>query len=134
VILSLVAAHCNPVLLYGLEAMFLNKSDISSLSYPYNSVFMKIFSTFQLNVVTLCQFYSDYLPLNYYVDLRTITFYTKLRKINENQANILYNWFGKHEFDSIAAKYNILTVDPPSDYKLIIKRCFKQHATTLISL
>ena len=53
VTLSLVSSNCAPVLLYGLEALVLNKADINTLSSPYNSVFMKFFKSFNKNMITL---------------------------------------------------------------------------------
>ena len=56
--LKLTSTFCNPILFYGLEALHLNKTDISVLTYPYNSVFTKLFASFDKSIVTLCQFYS----------------------------------------------------------------------------
>ena len=50
--LSLVETFCNPILLYGLEALRLNKSDVNVLMYPYNSVYMKLFSSFDKTVLS----------------------------------------------------------------------------------
>ena len=80
VVLHLVSARCNPILFYGLGALHLNKSNYNSLSYPYNSVFTKLFSTFDKNIITVCQFYYGLLlPFSYELDRRTLIFYAKLR-------------------------------------------------------
>ena len=40
------------------ESMRLSKANYNSISYPYNSAYMKLFSTFDNNAILLCQFYS----------------------------------------------------------------------------
>ena len=107
--LSLSASFCNPVLLYCLEAMHLNKTDINSLTYPFNSVYMKIFSTFNDAVITQCQFYCAQLPLSYQVDLRTLNFLDKLSNYDCNSpASILFKLFGLTKRNIIQAKHSIL--------------------------
>ena len=90
----------------------LNKADINTLSYPYNSVFMKLFKSFNKNIITLCQFYCRELPLEYLLHSRKLNFYSKLNMAELSPASLLFKWFGKQELDAIAAKYNIM----PSDY------------------
>jgi len=57
--LSLISSFCTPVLCYGIEAMRLNKSQINSLTFPYNSGFIKLFETYDVKTITHCQFYND---------------------------------------------------------------------------
>ena len=45
IILQLVKSKCVPVLLYGLEACALNKSQIGSLDFVINRFFMKLLKT-----------------------------------------------------------------------------------------
>jgi len=45
VTLQLIKSKCIPVLLYGLEACPLNKSDLHSLDFVINIFFMKLFRT-----------------------------------------------------------------------------------------
>ena len=44
-----------PVLLYGLEACPLRKSDINSLSFVVNRFFMKLFRTSNIDIVNYCR-------------------------------------------------------------------------------
>jgi len=58
VILQLIVSKCMPVLLYGLEACTLNKSQLSSLDFCYktlNIFFMKQFQTNSIEIVRACQ-------------------------------------------------------------------------------
>ena len=45
VTLQLIKVKCSPVLLYGLEACPLTKSDLQSLDFVINRFFMKLFTT-----------------------------------------------------------------------------------------
>ena len=45
VTLQLIKVKCLPVLLYGLEACPLTKSDLQSLDFVINRFFMKLFTT-----------------------------------------------------------------------------------------
>ena len=44
-----------PILLYGLEACPLTKSDLSSLDFVINRLFMKLFKTNDMKTVKYCQ-------------------------------------------------------------------------------
>lgn len=56
VLLHLVNSHCLPFLLYGLEAMNLSSSELSSLDYTYGSAICRIFKTCYSNVKSICQY------------------------------------------------------------------------------
>jgi len=45
VTLEIIRCKCIPVLQYGTEACLLNKSDLSSLDFVINRLFMKLFKT-----------------------------------------------------------------------------------------
>ena len=51
VTLHLLKIKCIPVLLYGLEALPLNKSQISSIDFVINRFFMKMFNTNNIEIV-----------------------------------------------------------------------------------
>ena len=55
VILQIIASKCMPVLLYGLEACSLTKTDLRSLDFTVNRVLMKIFKTSNIQIVKECQ-------------------------------------------------------------------------------
>jgi len=57
VTLQLINAKCVPILMYGLEACPLVKSDLSSLDFAINRFFMKLFKTNNIDVVKCCQHY-----------------------------------------------------------------------------
>ena len=74
-ILKIVSTNCNPSLLYGLEACPVTKRQLKSLSYPFNSVFMKLFKTFNADIIRQVQYFSGYMPLSYTIDLRRLSFF-----------------------------------------------------------
>ena len=54
VTLHLLKTKCIPVLLYGLEALQLHKSQISSIDFVINRFFMKMFNTNNIEIVKCC--------------------------------------------------------------------------------
>jgi len=65
VVIHLTSSNCMPILLYGLEACALNKSDISSLDFVLNRFFIKLSKNNNLQIITTCRekFGLDY-PVN----------------------------------------------------------------------
>ena len=53
--LHLLKTKCIPVLLYGLEVLQLNKSQISSIDFVINRFFMKMFNTNNIEIVKCCE-------------------------------------------------------------------------------
>ena len=53
--IHLLKTKCIPVLLYGLEVLQLNKSQISSTDFVINRFFMKLFNTNNIEIVKCCQ-------------------------------------------------------------------------------
>jgi pantothenate kinase len=65
----LVTSKCLPVLLYGLEACHLTKSDIRSMDFMFNRVLMRLFKTNKMEIILDCiNYFNIKLPsslLNY---------------------------------------------------------------------
>jgi len=57
VTIQLFNSKCLPVLLYGLEACSLSKSDLSSIDFAFKRFFMKLFRTNNIETVKGCQFF-----------------------------------------------------------------------------
>ena len=55
VILQLIVSKCMPILLYGLDACPVNKTDLRSLDFTVDRVFMKLFKTGNIEIVRECQ-------------------------------------------------------------------------------
>ncbi len=106
-ILKIVSSNCNPSLLYGLEACPLTKRQLKSLSYPFNSVYMKLFKTFDNNTIQQIQYYSGYLPLSYVIDLKQLTFFYDLLYEDKSPAATLFHWFGMEQMLNLQNYYAI---------------------------
>src|SRR5258708_739918 len=106
-ILKIVSTNCNPSLLYGLEACPVTKRQLKSLSYPFNSVFMKLFKTFDSTIIQQVQFFTGYMPLSYNIDLRKLTFYYDLLLEDRSPAATLFRWVGLDELNALRDQYAI---------------------------
>ena len=53
-ILHLVKYKCMPILLYGVEVLNLNKSQLSSLDFVANRFMMKLFNTNNMQIIEFC--------------------------------------------------------------------------------
>jgi len=58
--LHLIYTVAIPCLLYGTEAFVLNKSICRSLELPWSRVFMKVFKTYNIDIVKDCQIFCGY--------------------------------------------------------------------------
>ena len=125
VILSLVDSFATPVLLYCLESAGLKASHIDKLNYPFRSIFVKIFSTFDNSVIEQCQYYTGYLPLKQSVNLKCLRFLKSLQRlpVSSTPAGLLYKWFGTGEWHYLALQYDINLSDGP----FIMKRKIWLH-------
>jgi len=90
VALKLIASTAIPVLTYSLEALELNKTQRLSLDHPWERAFMKIYKTFDKEIVHQCQFFNGFLPLSHTIDTRQTEF---LRTLPYNNNNLLKFFF-----------------------------------------
>jgi hypothetical protein len=92
---------------------------------------MKLFNTFNSNVIAQCQFYCGVLPFEHLLSIHTLNFYDRLKQCKLSPAYILYSWLGDRDFDAIASKYDIGKGDNPHHYKVkiwnIIFGIYSQH-------
>ena len=105
--LSLVSSFANPVLLFGLETGCLCRSQIDKLSHTFNSIYMKLFATFDISIITQCQYYTYQLPLRYLIHLRSLNFWRSLNRLKFSPAKLLFDLFGLNEYQQICQLYNI---------------------------
>ena len=131
IITSLVSSFSLPVLLFGTETGFLSKHQQENLANAYNSIFMKIYGTFNKPIITLCQFYSGYLPFKYLLDLRMMNFFHRLSFGYTNSVEILFGWFGRNELLSLFNNYGIAEHDYPNKWKSIMWTSFETLCNNL---
>jgi len=125
-ILKIVSSNCNPSLLYGLEACPVTKRQLKSLSYPFNSVFMKLFKTFNAHTITQVQYYSGYLPLSHVINLRKLTFFYDLCYVDKSPASMLFKWLGWEEMAAILQQYSIPAGTPLGGFKRFFYQKFRE--------
>ena len=85
VVLELIVKKCLPVLLYGLEACVLNATQKRSLNFPFNRFLMKLFDTFDLNIISDVRYYFGLDEPSALLDQRRLRFVSKF----SNDENIL---------------------------------------------
>ena len=78
VLLKLIHAQGVQNLLYGTNATSLSIGEIKSLSHAYDSIYCKIFRSFDKTVVSQCQYYSGYLSFAILYELHRYSFLDNL--------------------------------------------------------
>jgi len=73
---QLINTKCIPILLYGLEACPLLISDLSSLDFVVNRLFMKLFKTSNIDVVKCCQDHFGF-------ELSSVTWLKRVKKFED---------------------------------------------------
>ena len=65
---------------------------------------MKLFSSYNINIITLCQYYSGYVPFTYLYHLNCLKFYIRptLNSSHDTPAGLLFKLFGNSETDKLA--------------------------------
>ena len=107
VLLQLISSVAFPSLTYNLEPLALNKRELMSLEHSWSRIFMKIFSTFDTNVVKQCQWYGGFMPLSYLLSKRKMGFLLKLATSENMLLNSLFDLNGLTEMQEVANKFNI---------------------------
>ena len=74
VVLELVSKKCIPILMYGLEACPLNKSDKNSIDFALNRFLMKLFNTADMNIINDCKVFFNFKSISERIDSRTVNF------------------------------------------------------------
>ena len=83
-IVSLIKSKCIPVLMYGLETLDLNQSNLNKLDNPLYQVFGKIFKSFDKQIRNICMFYMDTLPLSAEYLFRKTNFLKKMKAVHNS--------------------------------------------------
>ena len=122
--LKLINAQAVPNLIYGISAATLTTQEIKSLSYAYNSVFTKMFNTFDKNVIYCCQFYSGYLCFNMLYDLHRYMFLRNLlRKTFIDKCSEI-DKFDYRDYVALQNKYDFKDSDSEAKIKFKVWNVF----------
>ena len=115
---------CTPIILYGTEILGMNnRSVLAKISKTYDRVWMKIFSTFDLQIIRQCQFYTGNLPLSYQIDFKRICFLNKFVHHSNSELRELYKCFPEHT--DLNGKYSLGYNDSWFLIKLKMRRHFE---------
>ena len=106
VTLNLIHSMSIPSLLFAIEVLPLSKSILKSMEHPWSKVFMKIFSTFDAKSISLCQYYTGFLPIEYIALSRKTKFLKSLTSSSHWLMKVLGVLCAQDELTNIAVQYN----------------------------
>ena len=124
VLLKLIDSQAVPHLLYGISATTLSSKDMKSFSYAYNSVFAKIFHSYDNTVILNCQYFSGSLPFNYLYDYHRYNFLNKLYCTKSISDKSEIDTFDIDDFLALQLKYKLKTNDSKHQVKYMIWKYF----------
>jgi len=129
IVLPLISAFCLPILLYGLEAASLTKTEITRLEHPYTMVFHKIFGTYSKQIISQCQYYTGFLSLQYLYMLRQLCFFSRLKSLSADNVvcKHLFDRFASRRFMLLGAKFGVSVTDSVHSIKQKIWLEFCSH-------
>jgi hypothetical protein len=110
-LLTIFTAQALPLLIYGISAATLSKNDITSLSFAYNSIFVKLFNIKHSETIRQCAFYSGHLSFNYLYDYYRLIFLKNLFKRNIITCDRLFDVPDVLEFEQLKINYGICNED-----------------------
>ena len=106
-VLSLMMTKCSPILQYNLEAITLSDSSLSHLCFVSNTIYTKIFKTFDKRVIAECQWHFGHLPLSFDIDLKRMNFLHKLLSMEQSPAHLILKLVAGNDLTLLCNKYNI---------------------------
>jgi len=89
---SSLIVNVSPVLLYGLEACPINKSDLSSIDFVFNKYFMKLFRTSNIETVKAAQFYIGISLFIFYIGISLLGCVVLCNRIEKFEENLDFEW------------------------------------------
>jgi hypothetical protein len=106
-IVSLMKTYCIPLVMFSIDAIVLNASELNSLDSLIYNAFAKIFKTFNRDILSSCMFYMNCKSLRFEYYNRRFNFLSKLRKSDNS---ISKTWFlinGNNELLNLAKFLNV---------------------------
>jgi hypothetical protein len=132
VTLNLISNIALPCLLYAQEALpLLTKSGARIIEHPWSRVFMRLFGSFDSKIVTQCQFYTGYLPVEHLINLRRATFLISLKLSPCSLLRALYELSAQHELLGLANLYKVSANDFVFNSHDVIKDHFKNYVNSI---
>ena len=82
-IVHLMKVNCLTAMLYNLESVVLNKSDLNKLEFSLGRAFVKIFRIRDRNSLNWCKYYMNQLPIQMLLDLKRIMYLQKIANYSD---------------------------------------------------
>ena len=121
-------------LLYGISATTLTKCELNSFSHAYNSMFAKIFNSYDNNVISCCQFYSGYLCFELLYDFHRYSFLSQLLLNDFLDRRSMIDIPGYRDYCALQMKYNINCIDSPKLIKHKLWKAFGEKVNMYFQL
>ena len=131
-IVSLIRQFCQPVLLYASEAISWSSKNMKGCNKAFNSIFSKIFTSYDPSIIRYCQFYMGVLPFDLQVELNKLNFLHKMCT-SFTVSNFIKDcaWI---EMLKIVNKFNIPDWLKVKSYKYSIWNYFESSLMDLINV
>jgi Reverse transcriptase (RNA-dependent DNA polymerase) len=126
--LHLLSSIAMPVLTYGIEALSLTKTQLIEIDHPWLRSCMKIFSTYDINIVRQCQSFADVMPVFHSYVIRCISFWNKLEFSNNSLLRLISNMYKTTNVTPFAQKYNCTADVFLTNYQQIVRNKFHEEA------
>jgi len=100
--------------------------------HVYNAVFVKIFKTFERNIILNCQYYTGTLPARYAYDLGRLRFLAAIYHAEDTPAGFLCRYEGEEERVQLGLTYNVeITTATPLILKKKVWTLFESELTQI---
>ena len=124
-LLKLIYSQGVQNLLYGITATSLSAGDLKSLCYAYDSMFCKIFNSYDKNIISQCQYYSGYLSYNVVYELQRYMFVKKLFETSFIEIRSEIDCVDVREFSFLKTKYKFMENDSKVKLKMKAWKMFE---------
>ena len=95
-----------PILLYAAEAVNWTNRMTASIENSYSRVYVKVFKTYNKEIISSCQYHMGKLTMNMEIGVRRLNFLSKLQTCKSNSIHQIFNI--KEELFNVAKRFNIV--------------------------
>ena len=115
--MHLTKVNCLSAMLYNLEVVNLNKSDVSKLEFSLGRAYVKLFHVRDNVSVMWCKYYMNQLPIEMLLEHKRLMY---LQKMSNSDCFLLSHFFNQLSYISL--------LDLCSKYKINAARKFSSYA------
>jgi len=125
--MQLLSSIALPILTYGSEALLLNKTQLMEIDHPWQRSCMKIFYTYDANIVKQCQWFAGVMPIMHYYTTRCMSFWCKLECCSNALTRSIYLTHQSKDISTAAERYNCPHDLFAREYKQVILKSFSKE-------